>query len=150
MRRSQTRNEHSLRLDDERDVWTYWLDVLAGVLSPVFPRLARAGRGLTTRAALLRVLERRSCWQLAEVARHLSPQRLQGLLCEYRWKAETLVARVGELVVSRLGEPDAVLAIDETAEIKRGTRGRWAWPASTPGSPGRWRTARPWPRWRTC
>jgi SRSO17 transposase len=106
-------------VDADRDAWAYWLDVLAGLLSPVFAQARSRRAGLDYARALLRVLERRSCWQLAEVARHLSPRRLQALLGEYQWKAETLVGRVRELVVARLGDPDAVLALDETAEIKQ-------------------------------
>ena len=46
-------------------------------------------------------------------------------------------------ILDRLADPEAVLVLDETAELKQGqmTSG---WPASMPGSPARWRTARPW------
>jgi SRSO17 transposase len=110
----------SASVDAERDAWVHWLDVLARLLSPVFAQAGSRRAGFDYARALLRVLERRSCWQLAEIARHLTPRRLQGLLSEYVWKAETLVARVRELVVDELGDPDGVLALDETAEIKRG------------------------------
>src|SRR5262249_27635310 len=40
-------------------------------------------------------------------------------LGEHRWNAETLVERVRELVVAQMGDRDAVLALDETAEIKQ-------------------------------
>jgi SRSO17 transposase len=70
--------------------------------------------------ALLRSDGRRSCWQLAEAAGHASPRRLQALLAEYVWDAAQLLERVRGLLVDGLGEPGAVLAIDETAELKAG------------------------------
>jgi SRSO17 transposase len=106
-------------IDADRDALAYWLDMLAGVLSPVFAQARSRRAGFDYVRALLGVHERRSCWQLAEMARHRSPRWLQALLGEYQWKAETLVERVRELVVERLGDPDAVLALDETAEIKQ-------------------------------
>jgi hypothetical protein len=90
----------SAMIDAERDTWVYWLDALARLLSPVFAQARSRRAGFDYARALLRVHERRSCWQLAEMARHLSPRRLQALLGEYQWKAETLVERVRELVVA--------------------------------------------------
>jgi SRSO17 transposase len=70
--------------------------------------------------ALLRADGRRSCWQLAELAGHASPRRLQALLADYVWDAQVLLERVRALLVDGLGDPGAVLAIDETAELKAG------------------------------
>jgi SRSO17 transposase len=110
-------------IEADRAAWAYWLDMLAGLLSPVFAQASSRRAAWDYVRALLRVTERRSCWQLAELSGHRGPRRLQGLLCEYVWDAGALVARVRELVVARLGDPEAVLAIDETAELKS-RRGR--------------------------
>jgi SRSO17 transposase len=70
--------------------------------------------------ALLRAEGRRSCWQLAELAGHASPRRLQALLADYVWDAQVLLGRVRALLVDALADPEAVLDIDETAELKAG------------------------------
>jgi SRSO17 transposase len=57
---------------------------------------------------------------LAELAGHASPRRLQALLADYVWDAQVLLGRVRALLVDGLGDPGAVLAIDETAELKAG------------------------------
>src|SRR5213078_838085 len=54
--------------------------------------------------------DRRSCWQLAEQAGHATPRLMQALL-----------AALQRFITTRLGDPGAILAIDETAELKKGT-----------------------------
>lgn len=50
-------------------------------------------------------------------------------------------------ILDHLADPEAVLVLDETAELKQGqmTVGVARQHA---GSPARWRTARPWCSWR--
>jgi SRSO17 transposase len=65
--------------------------------------------------------DRRSCWQLAEAAGHATPRRMQALLAEHRWDWTAALAALQRFIVSRLGDAGAILAIDETAELKKGT-----------------------------
>ena len=65
--------------------------------------------------------DRRSCWQLAEVAGHRSPRRMQALLAGHRWDWKAALAALQQFITARLGDPGAILAIDETAELKKGT-----------------------------
>ncbi len=80
--------------------------------------------------------DRRSCWQLAEAAGHATLRRMQALLAEHAWDWTAALAALQRFIVACLGDPGAIVVLDETAELKKGDM-PWAWPASMPGSPGR-------------
>jgi SRSO17 transposase len=101
-------------------LWAEVFDQLAAVIAAVFAQDRSRVAALAYVRALLVDTPRRSCWQLGELAGHLSPRRMQALLGEYVWDAVWLVERVRTLVMAHLGCAEAVLAIDETAEIKKG------------------------------
>ena len=129
----------------EDRAWLGKLDgELRGELAPVF---AQASSRLTAFSYIGALLaepgDRKSCWQLAERAGHATPRRMQALLAEYAWDWKAALAALQRFIVARLGDPEAIVVLDETAELKKGTA-RPAWPGSMPGSPGRWRTARRW------
>lgn len=103
-------------------------DELHGLLAPVFHQArSRLAAFAYVDALLAEPGDRRSCWQLAEHA--------------WDWKAGLGAAQ--RFILGHLGDPGAVLVLDETAELKKGQMSV-GWPASMPGSRGRWRTARPW------
>ena len=66
-------------------------------------------------------LGRKNCWTLAERAGHPSPDRLQYLLARAMWDADGVVADLRGYVSEHLGDPDAVLVVDETGDVKKGT-----------------------------
>lgn len=66
-------------------------------------------------------LGRKNCWTLAERAGHPSPDRLQHLLARAKWDADGVVADLRGYVSEYLGDPDAVLVVDETGDVKKGT-----------------------------
>jgi SRSO17 transposase len=66
-------------------------------------------------------LGRKNCWTLAERAGHPNPDRLQHLLARAKWDAEEVVADLRGYVSDHLGDPDAVLVVDETGDVKKGT-----------------------------
>lgn len=101
-------------------LWQQAFDQLAAVIAVVFAQARSHATALDYVRALLPETPRRSCWQLGELAGHLSPRRMQALLGEYVWQADQLVEQVRALVMVHLGCDEAVLAIDETAEIKQG------------------------------
>jgi SRSO17 transposase len=65
--------------------------------------------------------ERKNGWQVAECVGDASPYGVQYLLGRARWDADALQARLGEYVEDKLGSPDAVLILDETGFLKKGT-----------------------------
>lgn len=51
--------------------------------------------------------DRKSCWQLGEIAGHRSPRRMQALLAEHRWDWKAALAALQRFIVGRLGDPGA-------------------------------------------
>ncbi|NES16154.1 MULTISPECIES: IS701 family transposase [Micromonospora] len=88
---------------------------------------ARFGRVEPRRAAaafvtgLLADLEVKTCWQLAEQAGHARPDAMQRLLYRAVWDADAVRDDLRQLIADRFGGPDAVLAVDETGDLKKGT-----------------------------
>jgi SRSO17 transposase len=104
-----------------------WLGKLHGelraLLAPVF---AQARSRLTAFAYVGALLaepgDRRSCWQLAERAGHATPRRMQALLAEHAWDWTAALKALQQFIAARLGDPEAIMVLDETAELKKGDR----------------------------
>jgi SRSO17 transposase len=73
-------------------------------------------------AGFLAPVERRNGWQLAEVLGEHGPDGVQRLLRTARWDAEAVRDDLRAYVVERLGDPDAVLVLDETGFLKKGSK----------------------------
>jgi SRSO17 transposase len=71
---------------------------------------------------LLSDADTRSYWQLAEQAGDRTPHRMQRLLGEAVWDADAVRDDVRQYVVDELGDPGAVLILDDTGDLKAGTR----------------------------
>jgi SRSO17 transposase len=90
---------------------------IAGRFSRVEPR--KQARAFLL--GLLSDVDTRSCWQLAEQAGDTSPHRMQRLLSEARWDADAVRDDLRGYVVEELGDPDGVLIVDDTGDLKKGT-----------------------------
>ena len=87
--------------------------------------LAAASRGrepLAYLKGLLGSVERKNGWQLAEYAGDATPDGVQRLLAVYRWDADGVRDDLREYVVEHLGDPEAVLVVDETGFLKQGNK----------------------------
>ncbi len=69
---------------------------------------------------LIAPLERKNGWTLAEEAGHAGPDRIHRLLNRIDWDAEEVLDNVREYVVEHLGDPEAVLIVDDTGFLKKG------------------------------
>jgi SRSO17 transposase len=69
---------------------------------------------------MLSGLERKNCWTIAEARGDLTPDGLQHLLARARWDADAVCDDLRDYVIEAFGEPDAVLVIDETGDLKKG------------------------------
>ena len=103
-----------------------WLAKLQGelcaLIAPVFAQARSRFAAFAYVAALLAVAgDRKSCWQLGEQAGHATPRRMQALLAEYAWDWRAVLKRLQQFILAHLGDPDAILVLDETAELKKGT-----------------------------
>jgi SRSO17 transposase len=102
--------------------WREELNALHDRIAPRFARpevRARAGKVL---AGLLDPLERRNGWQLAEALGERSPDGVQRLLRTARWDAEAVRDDLRAYVIEHLGDAEAILVIDETGFLKKGTK----------------------------
>ena len=90
---------------------------IAGRFARVEPR--RRARALVL--GLLSGLRRKNCWTIAEQAGDATPDGMQHLLAGARWDADAVRDDVRGYVVDHLGSPDAVLVVDETGDVKKGT-----------------------------
>lgn len=86
-----------------------------------FARRDARGAARDLLAGLVAPLERKNCWTIAEHAGHESPHRLQHLLGRAVWDADAARNDVRDYVLARLADPDAVLVVDETGDLKKGT-----------------------------
>lgn len=71
---------------------------------------------------LLAPLERKNGWTLAEQAGEASPDGMQRLLATADWDADQVRDELRDYVVEHLGDPGAVLVVDETGFLKKGSR----------------------------
>jgi SRSO17 transposase len=66
-------------------------------------------------------LPRTNCWSLAEHAGEAGPRGMQRLLSSASWDEDEVLNDVRDWVVAQLGETGAILVIDETGDVKKGT-----------------------------
>ena len=71
---------------------------------------------------LISPLERKNGWTLAEQAGHAAPDRIHRLLNRIEWEADEVLDDVRDYVVENLGDPEAVLIVDDTGFLKKGIR----------------------------
>lgn len=100
-----------------------WWAAYGAVIDRIAPRFARyeplrhAG-GLML--GMLSGLERKNCWTIAEHRGEVTPDGLQHLLCRAKWDADAVRDDLRSYVVDAFGDPDAVLVVDETGDLKKG------------------------------
>src|ERR671912_2052887 len=101
--------------------WARDLDALAARIAPRFVRAEPRRRALSYLRGLLAPLERKNGWQLAEAAGDVSPAAMQDFLTRTRWDAEAVRDDLQDYVVEHLGDEKAVLVLDESGFLKKGT-----------------------------
>src|SRR4051794_4330617 len=100
--------------------WARGLDELAGRLTPRLKRAEPRRRVLAYLRGLLAPLGRKNGWQLAEAAGDRTPDGTQDFLSRMRWDAEAVRDDLRAYVVEHLGDPGAVLVLDEAGVVKKG------------------------------
>ena len=106
----------------EAEGWARGLDELVARLAPRFGRVEPRRRLLAYLRGLLAPLGRKNGWQLAEAAGDRTPDGMQDFLGRVRWDADAVRDDLRAYVVEHLGDPDAVLVLDETGFVKKGTK----------------------------
>jgi SRSO17 transposase len=102
--------------------WAAELDVVGAKLAPRFERAEPRQRVLAYLTSLLSNAERKNSWQLAELAGEASPDGMQRLLSTAHWDADAVRDDLVNYVVEQLADPQAVLVLDETGFVKKGSK----------------------------
>src|SRR5918994_4729084 len=89
-------------------------------LAPYFARAEPRQRAMAYLRGLLSPAERKNSWQLAEMSGDPTPYGFQHLLRRALWDPEAVRDELRHYVVEHLGDPDAVLVIDETGFLTKG------------------------------
>jgi SRSO17 transposase len=110
---------HSLEIDPA--CWQAGLEELLGRVAGRFGRVEPRWRARAFVLGLLAELPRKNCWTLAEHAGDASPDGMQHLLGRAVWDEDGVGDDVPADVVEHLGDPEAVLVVDETGDLKKGT-----------------------------
>jgi hypothetical protein len=103
-------------------VWAHGLVELHESLGGRFGRVEPRRRALAYLRGLLSQVERKNSWWLAEQAGEQTPDGMQRLLNGSGWDADGVRDDLRDYVVEQLGDPDAVLVLDETGFVKKGDR----------------------------
>ena len=106
----------------EAEDWAEELEAVAGRIAPRFGRAEPRRRALAYLQGLLAPLERKNGWHLAEAAGDHTPDGMQAFLARVHWDADALRDDLRAYVVEHLGDDDAVLVLDETGFLKKGTK----------------------------
>jgi SRSO17 transposase len=101
--------------------WSAGIDELLDRIAGRFGRIELQHRVRAFLLALLADLPGKNCWTLAEHAGDATPDGMQHLLARAVWDTDGVAADLRDYVVDHLGEPGAVLVIDETGDVKKGT-----------------------------
>jgi SRSO17 transposase len=101
-----------------------WQTEFSAVLDRIAPRFARyeplrhAGELM---AGMVSGLDRKNCWTIAEHRGSATPDGLQHLLARANWDADAVRDDLRDYVVDAFGDPAAILVVDETGDVKKGT-----------------------------
>jgi SRSO17 transposase len=89
--------------------------------APYFRRGEVRARRRRYLEGLLAPVERKNGWQLAEAVGEADPQGIQRLLYEAAWDEDAVRDAYQQFVVEQFGDAEAILVLDETGELSKGT-----------------------------
>ena len=107
-------------VEDVRD-WGRELDEVARKIGARFSRSETRDRVRAYLAGLLGPVQRKNSWQVAEQIGDPDPYGVQHLLGRADWDPDEVRDDLRDYVVGTLGDPEAVLVLDETGFLKKGT-----------------------------
>jgi SRSO17 transposase len=105
---------------EEVHTWATGLDALHLSIAGRFARAEPRRRVLAYLRGLLGPVGRKNGWQLAEHAGERTPDGMQRLMSTADWDPDLVRDDLRGYVVEHLGDPQAVLVVDETGFLKKG------------------------------
>jgi SRSO17 transposase len=113
-------NEAAAEIEEVRG-WAAGLEALHARIAGRFVRAEPRRRVLAYLRGLVGNVGRKNGWQLAEHAGEATPDGMQRLLATADWDPDLVRDDLRGYVVEHLGDPQAVLVVDETGFLKKGT-----------------------------
>jgi SRSO17 transposase len=102
--------------------WGQELQRLHARIAPRFARPEPRRRALAYLKGIVSAAERKNGWRLAEHAGEARPDGMQRLPNSAIWDADLVRDDLRAYILERLGDPGAVVVIDETSFRKRGKK----------------------------
>ncbi len=102
--------------------WGQELERLHARIAPRFARPEPRRRSLAYLKGIVSSVERKNGWHLAEHAGESRPDGMQRLLNSAAWDADLVRDDLRAYILEHLGDPHAVLVIDESSFRKRGKK----------------------------
>jgi SRSO17 transposase len=118
----KTKRSESELAVEQAQLWANESEEIAELIGGRFPRSELRERAMTYLRGLLSPVERKNGWQLAEEAGDETPYATQHLLGRAVWSADEVRDNLRDYVVKYLGDEDAVVVVDETGFLKKGTK----------------------------
>ena len=113
-------NEARVRAGEAHAAWSERFNEMFAQVAGEFENAGSRKRARAYLLGLLSHTERKNGWTLAEFAGDMSPDGMQRLLNFCAWDAGAVRDAVRRYVMKNLGDPSAVLAVDETGFLKKG------------------------------
>ena len=111
----------AVRSDDVHE-WGRQLDEVARRIGARFPRSETRDRVRAYLVGLLGPVQRKNAWQVAEQIGDGDPYGVQYLMGRADWDPDAARDDLRAYVVEALGDPEAVLILDETGFLKKGAK----------------------------
>src|SRR5947209_6109237 len=108
-------------LNVDLDRWRREFDELMLRAGGRFARVEPRRRAASFLRGLLAGLPRVNCWSIAEYAGDRCPRAMQRLLSAAVWDEAGMGDDLRDYVLEYFADPGAVLVVDETGELKKGT-----------------------------
>src|SRR4029450_4304999 len=102
--------------------WQTRLEELLGRVAGRFARVEPRRHARALVLGLLADLPRKNCWTIAEHTGHATPDGLQHLLAGAVWDHDKVRDDIRDWLLEHLADPQAVLVVDETGDLKKGAR----------------------------
>jgi SRSO17 transposase len=90
-------------------------------IAPRFRRYEPLRHAGELMAGMVSGLDRKNCWTIAEHRGAVTPDGLQHLLARASWDADAVRDDLRDYVIDSFGDPGAILVVDETGDVKKGT-----------------------------
>jgi SRSO17 transposase len=104
------------------DRWQAEFSAVLDRIAPRFRRFEPLRHAGALMAAMVSGLDRKNCWTIAEHRGAATPDGLQHLLARASWDADAVRDDLRDYVVDAFGDPGAILVVDETGDVKKGTQ----------------------------